>query len=71
MGKGDQILYAPQYLDAVIEYYLPDRPARSITTPRSQLKGARRIFVVASFLDHHNMRGAPELCSPSSSRSAS
>jgi uncharacterized membrane protein len=48
---GDTLLYAPVYLNDVIEYYAPGIRSRGIGAHRVSVPRHGRVFVLASFLD--------------------
>jgi O-antigen/teichoic acid export membrane protein/4-amino-4-deoxy-L-arabinose transferase-like glycosyltransferase len=51
-GPGDVVLYDPQFLNNVIEYYAPELDARPIVSDQPlDDANAKRVFVLASFSD--------------------
>jgi uncharacterized membrane protein len=54
---GDVILYSPEYLDEVIEYYVPGVEARPLSGAAAAA-GADRVFLVGSFLDRREIAGS-------------
>jgi hypothetical protein len=48
---GDQIVFAPDYLDVVVGYYDPSPPATPLSDDRAFDPGPGRVLVLASFLD--------------------
>jgi hypothetical protein len=54
---GDTLLYAPVYLNDVIEYYAPGIRARVIGARRITIPHHGRVFVLASFLDQPGIAG--------------
>jgi len=54
---GDTLLYAPVYLNDVIEYYTPRIHAQVVGTGKLQLPTHGRVFLLASFLDQPGIAG--------------
>jgi uncharacterized membrane protein len=54
---GDTVLYAPDYLNDVIEYYAPRLNARPLRTGNPTVPGRGRVFLLASFLDMPGVAG--------------
>src|SRR5713101_2010539 len=54
---GDQVLYSPVYLDAVVHYYGPTLHAEPIDGWRSAVRARGRIFVIGSFLEKRDISG--------------
>ncbi len=54
---GDTLLYAPEYLNDVIEYYTPGVRAEVIGSHLAPLPRHRGVFVLASFLDQPGIAG--------------
>jgi hypothetical protein len=50
-GPSDTLLYAPNYLSDVVEYYAPGVRARVLGSGKLQLPRRGKVFVLASFLD--------------------
>jgi 4-amino-4-deoxy-L-arabinose transferase-like glycosyltransferase len=48
---GDTLLYAPNYLADVIDYYAPGVRRQVISGPRPELPAHGKVFLLASFLD--------------------
>ncbi|HEY0534859.1 MAG TPA: glycosyltransferase family 39 protein [Actinoplanes sp.] len=48
---GDQIVFAPDYLDVVVGYYHPAQPATPLSDQRPFEPSPGRVLVLASFLD--------------------
>jgi uncharacterized membrane protein len=53
---GDQVLYAPPYLNTLIGYYNPGVPARRLDRGLPKRHHSGRVFVLASFLDHKDIQ---------------
>jgi 4-amino-4-deoxy-L-arabinose transferase-like glycosyltransferase len=54
---GDTLLYAPVYLNDVIEYYTPRVHAEVVGTGKLKLPAHGRVFLLASFLDQPGIAG--------------
>jgi len=55
-GPGDVILYAPNSLSPVVDYYAPGIEARPLREPEEESRvDGGRVFVLASFLDNPSM----------------
>jgi 4-amino-4-deoxy-L-arabinose transferase-like glycosyltransferase len=54
-GPSDTLLYAPQYLADVIEYYAPGVHTQLLGPGKPKLPQHGRVFVLASFLDQPGM----------------
>lgn len=54
---SDAVLYAPRYLQPVIDYYAPDLEAQSIGREPPEI-GEGRVFLLGSFLDKPEVAGA-------------
>jgi uncharacterized membrane protein len=54
---GDTLLYAPDYLQDVIEYYTPQLHAVVVRAGRPSLPARGRVFLMASFLDQPGVAG--------------
>ncbi len=54
---GDRLLYAPVYLNDVIEYYAPGIRAKVVGSRRPSLPRHGRVFLLASFLDQPGVAG--------------
>ena len=54
---GDTLLYAPEYLNDVIEYYTPGVRAEVIGSHPAALPRSGGVFVLASFLDQPGVAG--------------
>jgi hypothetical protein len=48
---GDVVVYEPQFIGPVVDYYAADLHAQPLSTGLSLPRRGRRIFVVGSFLD--------------------
>ena len=51
-GPRDVIVYAPRYLEDVVSYYAPALRRQPVTERLPSPNKGRRVFLVASFLDH-------------------
>jgi 4-amino-4-deoxy-L-arabinose transferase-like glycosyltransferase len=54
-GPSDTLLYAPNYLSDVIEYYAPGVHSQVLRSGQPQLPRHGKVFVLASFLDQPGM----------------
>jgi hypothetical protein len=54
---GDTLLYAPVYLNDVIEYYAPGIRSRVVGSQTPSLPKHGRVFLLASFLDQPGVAG--------------
>jgi 4-amino-4-deoxy-L-arabinose transferase-like glycosyltransferase len=54
---GDTLLYAPVYLNDVIEYYTPGLRTQAVGTRRVTVPKHGRVFLLASFLDTAGVAG--------------
>jgi hypothetical protein len=54
---GDTLLYAPVYLNDVIEYYTPGIRSHAVGTGRVTVPKHGRVFLLASFLDTGGVAG--------------
>jgi 4-amino-4-deoxy-L-arabinose transferase-like glycosyltransferase len=54
---GDTLLYAPIYLNDVIQYYTPKVRAEVVTTGRPRIPTHGKVFFLASFLDQPGIAG--------------
>jgi hypothetical protein len=54
---GDTVLYAPDYLNDVIEYYAPRLRAQPLRGPAPKVPGRGGVFLLASFLDQPGVAG--------------
>ena len=57
LRPGDVVLYEPAELRYVLDRYAPDLPARPLEGTLPRRREARRVFVLASFLDQDRYRG--------------
>src|SRR5205807_4408039 len=58
LRPGDELLYAPNYLQDVIEYYTPGINARALGPRKPALPHHGRVFLLASFLDQPGVPAA-------------
>jgi hypothetical protein len=54
---GDTLLYAPEYLNDVIEYYAPGVRSKVIGPGRTSVPRRGKVFLLASFLDQPGIAG--------------
>jgi 4-amino-4-deoxy-L-arabinose transferase-like glycosyltransferase len=55
---GDVVVYAPEYLNHVVDYYAEDVDARALDAKVPRPGRGRRVFVLGSFLDKPQFREA-------------
>jgi uncharacterized membrane protein len=55
--QGDTLLYAPIYLNDVVEYYAPKVRSQIVASTKPQIPKHGKVFLLASFLDQPGIAG--------------